>query len=581
MTAPDGPRRTAALLALAFGLTAAPAVADRAQPVEATVMIRVIGQVRAVKGADARTWRPKVLDLPEVEVSTGSGFIVSPDGWVVTNQHVIANEQFETVIEGETVEVSIDVQRIEVLVPSSGDTPPYRRFVASVYATDADDDLAILHIGGSNLPYVALGDSDALDVGDAVNAVGYPYGNLLEVARPDSDRAIPSASVTTGTVSAFRADLASQRRFVQVTAPLNPGNSGGPIVDAEGYVIGVAQSRLRRANAIGFGIPVNRVKHLLMMRGLDASLPVDLLSPGHVVATAGKGISIRVPAGYDDRSPLRLRVEATSLSPARPSTDAAGATQELALRIDRVASTQPKEQLERALLSDGVFEPFSGAANPRRAAIGGPARRQVIAGHASGTHSTSGAPWKVVYAIFDLGREKIVARYSGSADSVAANRSLLQASLAELEASALLTAELARPAPSNWSARSPAVGVPTMEGWVVEPGLPWQCATGLPAPAGGVVMSPVGDFTVAFRATWHEETTDAAAVARRCSAQPGRQGATSYATRADSFGIAYQVEGVFVPQEGRGMWQLELIAPATKSAFVSAAFADWIRTINR
>ena len=584
MMAPDSPRRrVAALMAIAFALAAVPAFADRAQPVEATVMIRVIGQVHAVKGFDVRTWRPKVLDLPEVEVSTGSGFIVSPDGWVITNQHVISDDKFEITIEGEKVEVSISVQRIEVLVPSSSDTQPYRRFVASVFAIDADDDLAILHIGGNNLPYVGLGDSDALLVGDAVNAVGYPYGQRLELAKPESDQSIPAPSVTSGTVSAFRTDTGRERRFVQVTAPLNPGNSGGPIVDAEGYVVGVAQSRIRSANSIGFGVPIERVKRLLVMRGLDASLPVELLSPGPVLAAAGKGLSVRVPAGYDDRSPVRLRVDAASASSARPSNDPNGVPEELSLRIDRVASAQPAEQLERALLSDGMFERFSGATNRQRAAasVTGGARRQVIAGHVSGTHSTTGAPWKMVYLIADFGREKIVARYAGTADSVAANRSVLQASLLELEASPLLTAEVVRPAPSNWSASSAAIGVPTLDGWVVEPGAPWQCAGRLPAPAGGVVMSPAGDFTVALRATWHEGSTDAAAAASQCSAQPGSQGSTSYATRADSFGIAYQVEGVFVPQAERGMWQLELIAPVAKIAFVTAAFADWIKSISR
>ena len=296
MTAPAWRhRRTATLLAMAFALAAPPAFADRAQPVEATVMIRVIGQVRAVKGFDVRSWRPKVLDLPEVEVSTGSGFIVSPDGWVITNQHVISDEKFETTIEGEKVEVSISVQRIEVLVPSSGDTQPYRRYVASVFAIDADDDLAILHIGGSNLPYVGLGDSDALLVGDAVNAVGYPYGQLLELAKPESDQSIPATSVTTGTVSAFRTDAGKERRFVQVTAPLNPGNSGGPIVDAEGYVVGVAQSRIRSAVAIGFGVPIERVKRLLVMRGIDASLPVELLSPDRCWRRPAKGSASACP----------------------------------------------------------------------------------------------------------------------------------------------------------------------------------------------------------------------------------------------------------------------------------------------
>jgi serine protease Do len=269
--APDGTR---------LALAPPPALADRAQPVEATVMIRVIVQVRVLKGLDPRGWRPKLLDLPEIEVGTGSGFIVSPDGWVVTNQHVISNERFEATVEGEKLDVSIDVQRIEVLLPASGDAQPFRRYVASVYATDSEDDLAILHIGGGNLPYLGIGDSDALDVGDAVSAVGYPYGRLLELAKPESDDSPPAASVSTGSVSAFRTDNGSARRLLQVTAPLNPGNSGGPIADAEGYVVGVAQSRVTRANAMGFGVPINRVKRLLTLRGLDASLRVERLSAG-------------------------------------------------------------------------------------------------------------------------------------------------------------------------------------------------------------------------------------------------------------------------------------------------------------
>ena len=93
-------------------------------------------------------------------------------------------------------------------------------------------------------------------------------------------------------------------------------------------------------------------------------------------------------------------------------------------------------------------------------------------------------------------------------------------------------------------------------------------------------MSPAGDFTVALRATWHDGRTDAAAAARHCSTDPGTQGPASYAARADLFGISYQVEGVFVV-DGRGMWQLESIAPVTKSRFVAAAFADWIKTAGR
>lgn len=567
---------TALLLTCLFAVHASSAFADRSQPVEATVMIRVIGQLRVVKGLDSRSWRPSLLDLSEIEVGTGSGFIVSPDGWVVTSQHVISNEKFEATLEGERVEVSVDVQRIEVLLPVSSDTPPFRRYVASVYATDSEDDLAILHIGGSNLPYIGLGDSDAIEVGDAVNAVGYPYGRLLELVRPATDESLPAVSVSGGTVSAVRRDTGNQRRLLQVTAALNSGNSGGPLVDAEGYVVGVVQSRIARANAIGFGVAINRVKQLLAGRGLDASLPVELLSPGVMLTAAGKGLSLRLPGGFEDRSPLRLRVEAVSLSPARPPSAADGVSEELTLRIDRVATAQPIEQLERALLSDGTFERFGGA-TPRRVPQPPALRGRVLSGHGTGSH-TDGATWKVVYQIVDLGREKIVARYIGSADTVAANRAVLQASLADLEANPLLTAEITRPQQARWLARSTTAGVPVVDGWIVEPGLPWQCAP-LPAPASGTAMSPPGDFTVALRATWHDAATNAVNAARQCSPEPGRYGPTSYTTRADAFGIAYQVDGLFVPQPGRGMWQLEVIAPANKIGFITAVFGEWAKAL--
>jgi hypothetical protein len=294
-----------------------------------------------------------------------------------------------------------------------------------------------------------------------------------------------------------------------------------------------------------------------------------------VFTAAAKGLIVALPGGFEDRSPVRLRVEAASLSP-RPPIAVNGVSEELTLRIDRVATAQSLEQLERALLSEGTFERFTGA-SPRRLVRPAASRGRVLAGHATGTHA-DGASWKVVYQIVNLGRETIVARYIGSADTVAANRSVLQASLAELEANALLTAEIARPVLARWLPPTATIGVPVADGWIVEPGLPWQCA-GLPAPASGIAMSPPGDFTVTLRATWHDSAIDAEAAARRCTRDPGGHGGASYTTRADAFGLPYQFDGVFVPQAGRGMWQLEVIAPVNKSGFIAALFSEWAKTL--
>ena len=203
----------------------------------------------------------------------------------------------------------------------------------------------------------------------------------------------------------------------------------------------------------------------------------------------------------------------------------------------------------------------------------------MLAGHATGS-DVNGDRTKLVYMIVDLGREKVVARYNGSADTVAANRSLLHASLAALDVSPLLTAEVVRGVQANWAAAS--FNLPTVDGWVVEPGAPWPCAAGLPQPSQALTMSPPGDFTVALRAAWHGGAMkDLAAAARTCSVQPGRFGETSYAARAAAWGVTYQIEGVFVQLLGRGVWQLEMITPVDKGRFVSDAFSEWIKAVQQ
>lgn len=566
-----------AIVAAAFAAICSPAFAARAAPLEATVLVRLIGHVRVLRGEDERAWREQLLDVREVEVGSGSGFIISPEGWVVTNHHVIRGEKFVAIVRGQKVEVSIDVARIEVVLPPESDNQPARRYAASVYVSDPDLDLALLHIAATDLPYIGLGDSDAIVAGEAISAVGYPFGDALELEKSPLKDTTPAPSLATGGLSAFRTDAAGERRYLQLNTTLNPGNSGGPIVDSQGYAIGVAQLRVENAAAIGFAIPINRVKRLLQLHGLDSNLPVDLLAGGGVIVNAAKGISIHVPAGFEDRSPLRLRVDAAGGGRnARTSPDPV-------LRIDRVATSESVEQLERALLTGGMFERFQASGDARRSTPRAENGRRVLSGSAGGSDA-AGEHSTLVYTIVDLGKEKIVARYNGSADTVAANRSLLQASLAALEANPLLTAEITRGVRANWTTTAPAadrVNIPTLEGWVVEPGEPWQCAPGTPKPEVGWTMSPLGDFTVALRAAWHSASIkDVTSTARKCSAQAGSFGEASYATRAAAWGVTYQVEGIFLQVPGSGVWQLELIAPAEKSRFVAEVFAEWIKAAS-
>jgi S1-C subfamily serine protease len=567
----------AALVLTALPLVASQGLVTRAVPLEATVLIRLVGDIRVLRGGDERVWREQLLNLRQVEVGTGSGVIVSPQGWIVTNHHVVRNERFTVDYEGQRLEVSIDIARIEVVLPPPEPGQSPRRFTASVYATDPDLDIAILHVSAADLPYVGLGDSDAVTAGEPVNAVGYPFGGVLQLATVDAASAAPTPSMSTGTISALRLDAAGDRRLVQLTAPLNPGNSGGPIVDAEGYVIGIAQARVENANAIGLAIPINRVKRLLQSHGLDAHLPVELVDLSAIIASEAKGVSLRAPTGFEDQSPARLRVEASRAS------DSTAASGQLALRIDRLATAQSLEVLERSLTSTATFEQYLMTGSPRRLPTNTTARG-LLAGHISGSDA-SGNPAKLVYAIVDLGKEKLVARYAGHADIVAANRSLLVASLLELDAGALLSSEIARPVQPGWQRASLSergINIPIVEGWRVEPAIPWPCAQGLPPPSGGLAMSPTGDFTVVLRAAWFAgPQADVAALARHCSQAPGELGQRSYTARAEAWGISYQVDGVFVEVANAGVWQLEMITPVDKTRLIAPVFAEWIKTVAR
>jgi len=163
----------------------------------------------------------------------GSGFVVGPGGLIVTNFHVVGG-----------------ASEILVTLPS-GDS---RR--ADVIALDPTRDLALLRIDGSGLRPLKLGDSDSIELGELVFAVGSPLG-------------LPGPTVTMGIVSAVGRTLVSGKvvleDLIQTDAAINPGNSGGPVVNAEGEVIGVATAIVPYAQGIGFAIPINTVKRFIEM----------------------------------------------------------------------------------------------------------------------------------------------------------------------------------------------------------------------------------------------------------------------------------------------------------------------------
>jgi len=177
---------------------------------------------------------------PHRQRGTGSGVIISADGYILTNNHVAG--------EAEQIKVKL----------ADG-----REFKAKRIGTDKETDIALIKIDATNLPYARLGDSDKLEQGEWVLALGSPFGL--------------QQTMTAGIVSATGRDLGAQggqfTNFIQTDASINPGNSGGPLVNMQGEVIGINAlifSRSGASEGIGFAIPstlVNKVYAQLLKSG--------------------------------------------------------------------------------------------------------------------------------------------------------------------------------------------------------------------------------------------------------------------------------------------------------------------------
>jgi len=326
-----------AALVLVLALMPGAVSAQRARsPADATVFIRLIGTVHADidDGGIKRT-----VDVERVEIGTGSGFVISPHGYVVTNAHVVESTEPLRLTKGlKTATITFRVSAVNVCFTAETMAArglPVPCADASVAGADRDRDLAILFLNGStNLPYLPLGDSDVVVAGLPVEALGYPFGREVEIGKVGAaSDLVPDVSATPGAVSALRGSDAGERRYLQITNGVNPGNSGGPVVNRDGFVVGVVHSKLAKADAIGFAIPINEVKDFVDTIGLDQAMPVRRLRLGPLQNMEGKGLSLRLPEGFADRAPFASRVE----------TDAAA---DVGFRLDRVVSPWTTKRLE-------------------------------------------------------------------------------------------------------------------------------------------------------------------------------------------------------------------------------------------
>lgn len=261
---------------------------------------------------------------------SGSGVIISDDGYVVTNHHVIEGADKVTVV------LSDD-----------------QTFDATVVGSDEKTDIAVLKIDGDDLPLLKLGNSNSVEVGDIVLAIGNPFGL--------------GQTVTMGIVGATGREFGIMRQqegyedFIQTDAAINPGNSGGALVNTRGELVGINSAIVSRSggnNGVGFAVPVNLAHSILRQLVDTGHVSRGYMGVGIQNVTPEMAKTLNVP---DSRGAVISNVEEGS-----PADDAGFKRYDVVrsiagkpirdareLRLG-VASTPPGEDLEIAILRDGA-----------------------------------------------------------------------------------------------------------------------------------------------------------------------------------------------------------------------------------
>ena len=208
-------------------------------------------------GVSLESTRANIFGQQSASAVAGTGFIITPDGYIMTNYHVIESAQKSE-------------NKIQVLFKDKSS------FEAKIVGFDEDNDVAVLKIDASDLSPVSIGNSDDIAVGDSVFAIGNPLGEL-------------DFSMTSGRVSALDRSITIERNgtainMFQFDAAINSGNSGGPVYNESGEVIGIATAKVGSSGVegLGFAIPINDA----------ADIANELITKGYVSGKAYMGVNI-------------------------------------------------------------------------------------------------------------------------------------------------------------------------------------------------------------------------------------------------------------------------------------------------
>ena len=202
--------------------------------------------------------------------ASGSGFVLTQDGYIVTNYHVI-----EEAVNDPSVDIQVSF--------ANGD-----KYTAKLVGGEQENDVAVLKIEATGLQPVTLGDSDQLVVGEPVYAIGNPLGELTFTFTDGMVSALDRLITTTGTDPDTQQKVAITLNVLQTNCAINPGNSGGPLFDSYGNVVGIVSAKYTEstsgvsAEGLGFALPINDVKEILS----------DLIEHGYVTGKPYLGIQV-------------------------------------------------------------------------------------------------------------------------------------------------------------------------------------------------------------------------------------------------------------------------------------------------
>lgn len=207
------------------------------------------------------------------KIGGGSGFIISSDGLILTSRHVVE---------------ALDADYTVILEPT-------RKYPAKILARDPINDVAVLKIEDKNLPYLELGDSDKIELGQEVAAVGNALGEFHDTV---SAGIISGLSRYIQATNNFTQQAERLRGLIQTDAAINPGNSGGPLVDMEGKVIGINTAMIMGAQNIGFAIPINYAKKDLEEIKKYGKIKVPFLGIKYIILTKEIAEKNKLPVDY-------------------------------------------------------------------------------------------------------------------------------------------------------------------------------------------------------------------------------------------------------------------------------------------